>query len=79
VTVPRYFFFPFLVAYTVWGLLRSVLLGLVERLPDRDPLLDEEETADEADAEVRAMDYTEVAPARGTRLDRETEKGSNRP
>jgi CDP-diacylglycerol--serine O-phosphatidyltransferase len=79
VTVPRYFFFPFLVAYTVWGLLRSVLMGLVERLPDRDPLLDEEEAADEADAEVRAMDYTEVAPARGTRLDRETEKGSNRP
>jgi CDP-diacylglycerol---serine O-phosphatidyltransferase len=65
-TVPRYFFFPFVVAYTVMGVIRSVVLGLVERLPDRDPLLDEEEDAegDEADAEIRSMDYTEVAPSR---------------
>jgi CDP-diacylglycerol--serine O-phosphatidyltransferase len=75
ILVPRYFFFPFLVSYTAWGLLRSVLLGLVERLPDRDPLLDEEEAPDEADAEVRSLDYTEVAPARGvTRIERDAEK-----
>jgi CDP-diacylglycerol--serine O-phosphatidyltransferase len=65
-TVPRYFFFPFVVAYTVMGVIRTVVLGLVERLPDRDPLLDEEEggEGDEADAEIRSMDYTEVAPSR---------------
>jgi len=67
-TVPRYFLFPFLVAYTLWGLLRSVGMGLVEILPERDPLLDEE-APDEADAEVRSMDYTEVAPARTRRED----------
>ncbi|HSR41156.1 MAG TPA: CDP-diacylglycerol--serine O-phosphatidyltransferase [Longimicrobiales bacterium] len=65
VTVPRYFFFPFLVLYTVWGLLKSVLMGLQERLPDRDPLLDEdEEDGDEADAELRELDYAELAPKR---------------
>jgi CDP-diacylglycerol--serine O-phosphatidyltransferase len=69
VWVPRYFFFPFVVLYTLWGLLRSVMLGLVERLPERDPLLDEEEEADEADAEIRTLDYTEVAPTRPPRSD----------
>lgn len=68
VTVPRYFFFPLFVSYTVAGLIRSVVMGLVERLPERDPLLDEESEgeADEADAEIRSLDYTEVAPSRGT-------------
>jgi CDP-diacylglycerol--serine O-phosphatidyltransferase len=68
VTVPRYFFFPFVVTYTVAGLIRSVVMGLVERLPERDPLLDEESEgeADEADAEIRSLDYTEVAPSRGS-------------
>jgi hypothetical protein len=66
---PSYFFFPFLATYTVVGLLRSVGAGLLDRLPERDPLLDEdEEEADEASAEVRALDYGEVAP---TRLRRE--------
>ena len=69
--VPRYFFFPFVITYTVSGLLRSVVLGLLERLPERDPLLDEEEEgeADEADAEIRTLDYTEVAPKRGPRVE----------
>ena len=35
-------------------------MGLFERLPDHDPLLDEE--PDEADAELRVMDYTEMTP-----------------
>jgi len=73
VTVPRYFFFPFGVAYTVWGLIRSVTLGLVERLPERDPLLDEEETPDEGGAELRSLDYTEVAPSRASRRRTEAE------
>ena len=70
VTWPRLFFFPFLVAYTSFGLVRSVVLGLLDRLPERDPLLDEEEdeARDEAGAELRSMDYGEVAP---TRLRRE--------
>lgn len=62
IVVPRYFFFIFLVTYTVHGLLRSVLLGLVERLPERDPLRDEEdeEALDDSGAELRSLDYSEL-------------------
>lgn len=62
-TVPRYYFFPVLSLYTLWGLLKSVLLGLLDRLPERDPLLDEEDL-DEAQAEVRSLDYGDLAPRR---------------
>ena len=65
-TVPSYFFFPFLVTYAMWGLIRSVLLGLWDRLPDRDPLLDlEEDELDESGAELRSLDYTELTQNRG--------------
>jgi len=65
VTVPRYYFFPALVLYTTLGLGRSLVLGLLDRLPERDPLLDEEEDeVDDAGAEVRDLDYRDVAPAR---------------
>ncbi|MFC1661962.1 CDP-diacylglycerol--serine O-phosphatidyltransferase [Gemmatimonadota bacterium] len=67
ITVPRYYFFPVLVLYTLWGLIKSVILGLWDRMPDRDPLLDEEEDEDEAGAEARTLDYREVAPARFVR------------
>ncbi len=65
VTVPRYYFFPALVLYTTWGLGRSLVLGLLDRLPERDPLLDQEEDeVDDSGAEVRDVDYRDVAPAR---------------
>jgi CDP-diacylglycerol--serine O-phosphatidyltransferase len=69
IVYPREFIFPFLVTYTLAGLLRSVVLGLVERLPDRDPLFDQddEEEPDEAGAELRTLDYGEVAPTRPRR------------
>lgn len=57
-TVPQYFFFPMAVFYIVYGLLRTVLLGFLERLPDQDPLLDE--AGDEG--EVRELDYGEIRP-----------------
>jgi CDP-diacylglycerol--serine O-phosphatidyltransferase len=63
-TVPRYYFFPALVLYTSWGLLKAFILGLLERLPERDPLLDEEEEENDAGAEVRRVDYRDVAPGR---------------
>jgi CDP-diacylglycerol--serine O-phosphatidyltransferase len=67
VTVPRYFFFPMLVLYTGWGLGRSVVLGLLDRLPDRDPLLDEdEEDLDETEGEPRTVDYSELGGRPGS-------------
>jgi len=56
---PAYGFFPFLIGYTLWGLLRSVFLGLLERLPERDPLLDAPEASDGA-VEPRDLDYHEL-------------------
>ena len=62
-TVPRYYFFTALVVYIVWGLLKSVLLGLLERLPDRDPLLDEDEDDGPfPPGDVRSLDYSELYP-----------------
>ncbi len=70
VFAPSHFFFPFLFAYAVTGVTRSFVLGLLDRLPERDPLLDEDdEEEDEAGAELRALDYGEVAPSRVLRQD----------
>ena len=59
VLFPAYWFFPMLVLYTLWGLLRSVFLGLMERLPERDPLMDTPESADTA-VEPRELDYHDL-------------------
>ncbi|MGH7481327.1 MAG: CDP-diacylglycerol--serine O-phosphatidyltransferase [Longimicrobiales bacterium] len=59
-TVPEYFFFPALSIYIAYGLVKAVILGLFERLPDRDVLIDEEEEGDEAGAELRELDYDEM-------------------
>ena len=62
VAIPEYYFFTALVLYVVWGLLRSVLLGFLDRIPGGDPLLDEEEGEADARTEVRDMDYGDLVP-----------------
>lgn len=63
IVVPRYFFFSFGVLYVAWGLLKSVLLGLLERLPSEDPLLDEDDDDTEGKArEARVLDYGALGP-----------------
>ena len=62
VSVPEYWFFSILVLYTAWGLVKSVLLGFLDRLPGGDPLLDEHEDEADANSEVRDMDYGELVP-----------------
>ena len=62
VTIPSLYFFPALVGYLTYGILKSVILGTLERLPDDDPMLDEE--PDEAGAELREIDYHELSPRR---------------
>ncbi len=56
---PAYYFFPMLMVYTAWGLFDSVIHGLLERLPDRDPL---EDSFDDGGAEIRSVDYGDLAP-----------------
>lgn len=60
ITIPHYWFFPALVTYTLWGLMKSVYMGLLERLPERDPLLDGDDD-DEPDQE-RHLDYRDLSP-----------------
>jgi CDP-diacylglycerol--serine O-phosphatidyltransferase len=62
-TIPSLFWFPALLAYVVYGPLKAIILGFFERLPDRDLLVDDEQP-DEADAEVRDIDYNELSPPR---------------
>jgi hypothetical protein len=63
IAIPEYVIFPFLSLYTLWGVTRGTLLGLGDRLPEGDPLIDEPQ-ADEGGAEVRSVDYGEIAPTR---------------
>lgn len=44
-TIPEYWLFPFGLGYIAYGLGRAALVGLSERLPERDPLQDEDDTA----------------------------------
>jgi CDP-diacylglycerol--serine O-phosphatidyltransferase len=65
VTVPRYYFFTALVLYIAWGLLKTVSLGLLDRLPDRDPLLDEPDDEDDEyghSRDTRTLDYSHLNP-----------------
>ena len=55
-TVPALFFFPAAVVYIGYGLIRTALLGFEEHLPERDPLLDEEEDAEGG----RELEYQEI-------------------
>lgn len=55
---PMRYAFPVLVLYVAFGLLKTVFLGLVERLPTGDPLFDEDEEAEEAPA--RTVELAEV-------------------
>ncbi len=57
-TVPSLFFFPAAVLYITFGLVRSVLHGFNERLPDRDPLID----VDETEQSTRELDYDSIEP-----------------
>jgi len=64
ITIPSLYFFPALMGYITYGILKSVILGTLDRLPDEDPMLDEAE-ADEAGAELREIDYHELSPGPG--------------
>jgi CDP-diacylglycerol--serine O-phosphatidyltransferase len=62
-SVPRHFLFSLGLLYIAWGLLKSVILGLLDRLPGGDPLLDEDEDEEEEElTEPRTVDYDELRP-----------------
>jgi CDP-diacylglycerol---serine O-phosphatidyltransferase len=55
-TAPAYFFFPAAAVYITYGLVRTAVLGFQDRLPDQDPLIDEEPF------EERELDYADIEP-----------------
>lgn len=57
VTAPALFFFPAAVLYITYGVVRTAVAGFQERLPERDPLIDEEESG-----EQRELVYEEIEP-----------------
>lgn len=61
-TIPALAFFPALLAYVAYGVVKALVLGFFERLPERDPLGEEEEGGDEAGAELREIEYRELTP-----------------
>jgi CDP-diacylglycerol--serine O-phosphatidyltransferase len=63
VTVPALIAFPLFFTYVAFGVGRTLVLGYLEKLPDRDPMLDVE-GGDEAGAELREIDYAQLTPRR---------------
>jgi CDP-diacylglycerol--serine O-phosphatidyltransferase len=63
IMVPALIIFPALFAYITFGVVRSLVLGYFDRLPDRDPMLDYDE-GDEAGVELREIDYAQLTPRR---------------
>jgi CDP-diacylglycerol--serine O-phosphatidyltransferase len=62
--LPREFFFPALMAYVLWGVARSFVLGLMGRLPNGDTFLEE---PGEDTSSPEAIDEDWAAPRRHRR------------
>ena len=73
IAIPSLFFFPALMGYVAYGIGKALVLGFFERLPDRDPMLDEEE-GDEAGAELRDIVYDQFATGLRGRLRRRSRR-----
>ena len=58
-TIPALFFFPMAMLYITYGVVKALVMGFIDRMPERDPLLDEE-PGDEAGAELREIEYGET-------------------
>lgn len=76
IVLPRQFFFPALMGYVLYGAVKAFLLGLMERLPTGDVLLEEEEAFDEDDELPAPVLATEEQPV-GRR--RKRRRGRRRP
>lgn len=66
VTIPSLIVFPGLVIYVAYGVIRSLVLGYFDKLPERDPMLGAEGRV-EGPGEVREIDYRHLSPRRGAK------------
>ena len=65
VSVPRYYFFPATLGYTCMGPIRWFIFGLLDRLPDRDPLDEPDDEEEERSIDYRNLDTRPVAREEG--------------
>lgn len=77
---PQLVVFPVGLAYVTYGVVRTVTLGLLDRLPERD-LLSEELAAEEEETETRDLEYEDMRPRRtaGTEPEDSPGAGSDEP
>ncbi len=76
--VPREFFFPVLMAYVLYGLLRSFVLGVIDRVPTGESIYHEEEEDTDDDVEEDGFGVTrheELAVGRRRRRRRRKPRG----
>lgn len=76
IAIPSMFFFPALMGYVTYGVVKSIAIGFFERMPEGDPMLDEE-PGDEAGAELRDIDYRELSPWQRFRLPRQPRRAED--
>lgn len=74
VVLPRQFFFPALMGYVLYGAVKAFLLGLMERIPTGDVLLEEEEDEEEEPVPAPVMATEQSAGRR-----RRRRRGRRRP
>ena len=67
IILPKYFFFPALVGYILYGVLSAFIVGLMERLPTGDVLMEEEDDDDEDESPAPVIATEEQATGRRRR------------
>ncbi|HEX2716728.1 MAG TPA: CDP-diacylglycerol--serine O-phosphatidyltransferase [Gemmatimonadaceae bacterium] len=80
IVLPREFFFPILMAYVIYGLVRSFVLGVIDRVPTGESIyLEEEEDDDDAgpegDGAMAVARHEELAVGRRRRRRRRKPRG----
>ena len=73
--LPREFFFPVLMAYVLFGLLKAVVLGVIDRVPTRESIYTEEEDEDEEPSAIATMPHDDLAAGRRRRRRKRRTRG----
>jgi len=83
VLLPKQFFFPALMAYVLYGLGRTVLLGLLDRLPgaadEEDDLIPSQAVGGDGDGDLEELDVDERANIRRRRRRQRRPRGDRPP
>ncbi|HUF27247.1 MAG TPA: CDP-diacylglycerol--serine O-phosphatidyltransferase [Gemmatimonadaceae bacterium] len=79
IVLPREFFFPALMGYVLYGIIKAFLVGLMERLPSDDVLLEEEDDEEEDGFSAPEFAVEEPDPGRRRRRRRGRRRSSDPP